>query len=282
MSGFGLRLEAGTLIRPSCYSGRRPGRQSICTAAGERFWLPSEPSPRGPASGPRAGSGRRASGIRIPRIQILDPSFARYRVASAKVERLATGMRWSEGPVWFGDGRYLLWSDIPNNRIMKWEESSGAVSVFRAAVEQSPTATRATARAGCSPASTTRDASRAPSTTARITVLAERFDGKPLNSPNDVVCRSDGSIWFTDPPFGILGYYEGHMAKPELPTNVYRLDPGTGRPHGRRRRHQPPQRPVLLAGRNEALRDRSRPDAAGDPRLRRDAAAAPGSPTAGR
>ena len=136
-------------------------------------------------------------------------------------------MRWCEGPVWFGDGRYLLWSDIPNNRIMRWDEETGAVSVFRKPSNNSPTATRATGRAGCSPASTMRGASRAPSTTARITVIADRFDGKPLNSPNDIVCKSDGSIWFTDPPFGILGYYEGHVAKPELPTNVYRWDPKT-------------------------------------------------------
>jgi len=159
-----------------------------------------------------------------PRIQIVDESFARYRIASAKVERLATGMRWSEGPVWFGDGRYLLWSDIPNNRIMKWEESDGAVSVFRSPSNYANGNTRD--RQGrlitCE-----HDARRVTRTEydGRITVLAERFDGKPLNSPNDVVCRSDGSIWFTDPPFGILGNYEGHQATPELPTNVYRLDP---------------------------------------------------------
>jgi gluconolactonase len=163
-----------------------------------------------------------------PRIQIIDPSFAPYRIASAKVERIATGMRWAEGPVWFGDGRYLLWSDIPNNRIMKWEEETGAVSVFRHPSNNSNGNTRD--RQGrlitCE-----HDARRVTRTEydGSITVIAERFEGKPLNSPNDAVCKSDGSIWFTDPPFGILGNYEGHIAKPELPTNVYRLDPGTGR-----------------------------------------------------
>ncbi len=101
-----------------------------------------------------------------PALKVLDPSFARYRIGLAKVERLATGFRWCEGPVWFGDGRYLLWSDIPNDRIMRWDEETGAVSVFRKP-SHNANATRATARGGSSPASTTRAASRAPSTTAR-------------------------------------------------------------------------------------------------------------------
>ena len=164
-----------------------------------------------------------------PRIQIADDSFARYRIASAKVERLATGMRWSEGPVWFGDGRYLLWSDIPNNRIMKWEESDGAVSVFRSPSNYANGNTRDREGRLITCEHDTRRVTRTEYD-GRITVLAERFEGKPLNSPNDVVCRSDGSIWFTDPPFGILGNYEGHQATPELPTSVYRLDPGGAAP----------------------------------------------------
>ena len=163
-----------------------------------------------------------------PLIKIVDPSFARYRLALAKVERIASGMRWCEGPVWVGDGRYLLWSDIPNNRIMKWEEETGAVSVFRKPSNNANGNTRD--RQGrlltCE-----HDSRRVTRTEhdGSITVIADRFDGKPLNSPNDIVCKSDGSIWFTDPPFGVLGYYEGHVAKPELPTNVYRWDPRTGK-----------------------------------------------------
>jgi gluconolactonase len=163
-----------------------------------------------------------------PAIKILDPSFLKYRVNSAKIERLGTGYRWSEGPVWFGDGRYLLWSDIPNNRILKWEEETGAISVFRKPSNNSNGNTRD--RQGrlltCE-----HDARRVTRTEydGTITVIADRFEGKPLNSPNDIVCKSDGSIWFTDPPFGVLGFYEGHRATPELPTNVYRVDPGTGR-----------------------------------------------------
>jgi gluconolactonase len=163
-----------------------------------------------------------------PLIRILDPSFARYRLNSAKVERLATGMRWSEGPVWFGDGRYLLWSDLPNNRIMKWEEETGAVSVFR---KPSGNANGNTRDRQGRLVTCEHEARRVTRTEydGTITILADRFEGKRLNSPNDVVCKSDGSIWFTDPPFGILGNYEGREAKPELPTNVYRLDPGSGR-----------------------------------------------------
>lgn len=154
-----------------------------------------------------------------PLVRIVDQSFARYRLALAKVEQIATGMRWCEGPVWFGDGRFLLWSDIPNNRIMKCEEETGAVSVFRRPSHNSNGLTRD--RQGrlltCE-----HDARRVTRTEydGDVTVIADTYDGKPLNSPNDVVCRSDGSIWFTDPPFGILGFYEGHVAKPELPTNV--------------------------------------------------------------
>jgi gluconolactonase len=163
-----------------------------------------------------------------PSIEVIDPRFAKYRLVSASLERLATGCRWCEGPVWFGDGRYLLWSDIPNDRIMKWEEETGAVSVFRKSSNFSNGNTRdrqgrlvTCEHAGRRVTRTEYDGS--------ITVLADRFDGKPLNSPNDVVVKSDGSVWFTDPPFGIAGYYEGFQAQPELPQNVYRVDGQTGK-----------------------------------------------------
>src|SRR5688572_17263538 len=162
-----------------------------------------------------------------PAVRALDPSFTKYRLNLAKVERIASGLRWCEGPVWFGDGRFLLWSDIPNNRIMRWDEETGAVSVFRKPSHNSNGNTRD--RQGrlltCE-----HDARRVTRTEydGSITVLADRFDGKPLNSPNDVVCKSDGSIWFTDPPFGILGHYEGHTAAPELPTSIYRIDGAGG------------------------------------------------------
>ncbi|MFH6783231.1 MULTISPECIES: SMP-30/gluconolactonase/LRE family protein [Methylobacterium] len=162
-----------------------------------------------------------------PAIEVIDPSFARYRVFSAGVERLATGCRWSEGPVWFGDGRYLLWSDIPNNRILRFDEETGAVSAFRKPSNFANGNTRdrqgrlvTCEHGGRRVTRTDYDGS--------ITVLADSYQGKRLNSPNDVVVARDGAVWFTDPPFGILGNYEGVRAEPELPQNVYRLDPVTG------------------------------------------------------
>src|SRR5262252_2344424 len=154
-----------------------------------------------------------------PAIKIIDPSFARYRIAQTKVERIASGMRWCEGPVWFGDGRFLLWSDIPNDSIMKWEEETGAVSVFRKPSHNANGNTRDRQGRLVTCEHDTRRVTRTEYD-GSVTVLAERYEGKPLNSPNDIVCKSDGSIWFTDPNFGILGYYEGYMAPTELPTNV--------------------------------------------------------------
>jgi gluconolactonase len=159
-----------------------------------------------------------------PLIKIIHPSFAKYCVGIGKVERIASGMRWCEGPVWFGDGRYLLWSDIPNNRIMRWDEESGAVSVFRKPSSNANGNTRDRQGRLLTCEHDTRRVTRTEHDGA-ITVIADHYEGKALNSPNDIVCKSDGSIWFTDPPFGVLGYYEGHVAKVELPTNVYRWDP---------------------------------------------------------
>jgi gluconolactonase len=163
-----------------------------------------------------------------PAIHILDPSFAKYHLKLSSIERIATGLRWAEGPVWFGDGRYLLWSDIPNNRMMRWDEETGAVSVFRKPSSFSNGNTRDRQGRLLSCEHGTRRITRTEYD-GSITVLLDRFENKPLNSPNDIVCKSDGSIWFTDPYYGILGNYEGHPAKPELPTNVYRLDPATGK-----------------------------------------------------
>jgi gluconolactonase len=162
-----------------------------------------------------------------PSIDILDPSFLNYRIFNAAVERLFTGTRWGEGPVWFGDGRYLLWSDIPNNRILKWEEETGAVSVFRKPSHFANGNTRD--RQGR--LITCEHGERRVTRTeydGSITVLMDSYEGKRLNSPNDAVVKSDGSIWFTDPPFGILGNYEGHRAQLESSSNVYRIDGATG------------------------------------------------------
>ncbi len=163
-----------------------------------------------------------------PAVRALDPSFNRYRLALASVERLWTGGRWSEGPVWLGDQRCVLWSDIPNNRILRWDEETGAVTVFRKPSNNANGHTRDRQGRLIHCEHLTRRVTRTEYD-GSITVIADSFNGKRLNSPNDVVVKSDGSIWFTDPPFGILGYAEGEKAEPEHPpTNVYRVDGHTG------------------------------------------------------
>ena len=162
-----------------------------------------------------------------PAVQVLDPSFNQYRLPLASVERLYTGCRWSEGPVYVADGRYLLWSDIPNDRILKWEEETGAVSVFRKTSNNANGNTRDRQGRLVTCEHRGRRVTRTE-IDGSITVLADSYQGKKLNSPNDVVVKSDGSIWFTDPPFGLLGYYEGEKYESELPPAIYRIDGQTG------------------------------------------------------
>ena len=162
-----------------------------------------------------------------PDVVVVDPRFARYKVGNAAIERLHTGMRWAEGPVWFGDGRYLLWSDIPNNRILRWTEETGEVSVFRSPSHFSNGNTRDKEGRLITCEHDSRRVTRTEHE-GTITVLIDRFQGKPLNAPNDAVVHSDGAIWFTDPGYGIMGDYEGHQAQLELPEAVYRLNPRSG------------------------------------------------------
>jgi gluconolactonase len=128
-----------------------------------------------------------------PAIEILDPSFLKYRLYAASVEQLATGFRWAEGPVWFGDGRYLLFSDIPNNRIMRYDDTSGATSVFRTPANYANGHSRDRQGRLISCEHGTRAIMRTEYD-GSITVLADKFEGKRLNSPNDIVCKSDGSL----------------------------------------------------------------------------------------
>ncbi|MDE2606921.1 MAG: SMP-30/gluconolactonase/LRE family protein [Burkholderiales bacterium] len=159
-----------------------------------------------------------------PRIEVLDERFLKLRLFSASVEQLFTGLRWAEGPVWFGDGRCLLVSDIPNDRILRWDEASCAVSTFRQPSNHANGNFRDRQGRLLTCEHLTRRVTRTEYD-GSITVLADRFDGKRLNSPNDIVCARDGSVWFTDPPFGIHGYWEGAPAQAELPQAVYRIAP---------------------------------------------------------
>jgi gluconolactonase len=160
-------------------------------------------------------------------VQVLDPRFNKYRLVLASVERLATGCRWSEGPVYFGDMGCVLWSDIPNNRLMRWDEETGAVSVFRKPSNNANGNTRDRQGRLITCEHDTRRVTRTEYD-GTITVICDSYQGKRLNSPNDVVVKSDGSIWFTDPRFGILSFYEGHVDTSELPMSVYRVDGQTG------------------------------------------------------
>lgn len=161
--------------------------------------------------------------------EFLDPRFEQCIIGHARIERLWTGARWSEGPAWFAAGRYLVWSDIPNNRILRYDECSGAVAVFR---QPSNNANGNTVDREGRLVTCEHLARRVTRTEhdGTITVLSDSHNGKQLNSPNDVVVKSDGSIWFTDPSYGILFDYEGKRAESEIGRcNVYRIDPATGK-----------------------------------------------------
>lgn len=160
--------------------------------------------------------------------QIIDGRFRDYILPIALLEKLHTGMRWAEGPVYFADGRMLIWSDVPNSRMLRLDEESGHVSVFRADSRYS----NGNARDGIGRLITCEHKPRCVSRTewdGTVVTLVDRYEGKRLNSPNDVVVKSDGTIWFTDPTYGISADYEGGKAAPELPTrNVFRFDPKSG------------------------------------------------------
>ncbi|MEM8812016.1 MAG: SMP-30/gluconolactonase/LRE family protein [Pseudomonadota bacterium] len=158
--------------------------------------------------------------------EAFEPVFNTYVLGNAPVKQIATGFDWVEGPVWFGDAGCLLFSDIPNNRIMRWTPGLGT-SIYREPARFSNGHTRDRQGRLVSCEHGGRQVTRTePDGT--ITVIADTFDGKPLNSPNDVVVKSDGTIWFTDPHYGIMTNYEGFRSEQELPCHVYRVDPANG------------------------------------------------------
>ncbi len=187
-------------------AGLALGAATVSHAATAQSWAPS---PRYPD----------------PSIEILDPSFAKYRLFSAGVERLATGLRWAEGPAWVGDGGYLLFSDVASNRIMRWDEATGQATPYRQSANYPNGNTRdMQGRLLTCEGAVTRRITRTEHS-GRITVLADNYEGKRFNSPNDIVCQSNGTVWFTDPPFQLSNNYEGRIATSELPDAVYRIDP---------------------------------------------------------
>lgn len=161
--------------------------------------------------------------------EVLDPRFRTLAFPNVHVEELWTGCRWAEGPAWFAAGRYLVWSDIPNDRMLRWDETDGSVSVFRQpamntnghTVDLQGRLVSCEHRGRCV-SRTEHDGSR--------TVLVSQVDGQRLNSPNDVVVKSDGSLWFTDPSYGIDSDYEGDAASSEIGARrVYRFDEASGK-----------------------------------------------------
>ena len=188
-----------------------PGAESTAVPQHERDW-----------------SGQNPLRYPDPNVVVLDKRFAKYRVGNASIERLYTGLRWAEGPAWNGEGHYLVLSDIPNNRQMRWLEEDGHVSVYRNPANFSNGNTFDWEGRQVSCEHRTRRVVRYEHD-AKVTVLADKWQGKPLNAPNDVVVHPDGGIWFTDPGYGILGAYEGTLAPLEIKEAVYRIDGKTGK-----------------------------------------------------
>ena len=180
-----------------------------------------------PAIGRDFGRGAAPQRYPEPDVIALDPLFKKYKIGSAPIQRLHTGMLWAEGPAWNGTGGYLMWSDIPNNVQHRWLDEDGHISALRkpAGNSNGNTFDAVGRQLSCEHGNRRvvryeRDGS--------VTVLAEKFNGKPLNAPNDIVVHPDGGIWFTDPGYGIVGNYEGNKAEKELKEAVYRIDPKDG------------------------------------------------------
>jgi gluconolactonase len=176
------------------------------------------------ATSPAASGGEMADSD----FEILDERFAPLVKTTARIEKLYEGCRWAEGPAYFPAGRYLVWSDIPNDRMLRFDETTGVVGVFRhpAGYSNGNTVDREGRLVTCEHGN--RRVTRTEHD-GRVTVIADRYEGKRLNSPNDVVVKSDGSVWFTDPAYGIESDYEGHKAESELGAcHLYRVDARSG------------------------------------------------------
>jgi len=180
------------------------------------------------AQAPRDWSGQNPVRYPDPDVIAVDKRFAKYRITNTPLQRLCTGMLWAEGPAWNGVGRYLVWSDIPNNRQLRWLEEDGHVSVLREPAGNSNGNTFDLEGRQISCEHGNRRVVRYEYD-GSVTVLADKWQAKPLNAPNDVAVAPDGGIWFTDPGYGILSAYEGNKAPLEIKEAVYRIDPKSGK-----------------------------------------------------
>jgi gluconolactonase len=203
------------------------GRRSFLTAIASAAMVSAARAQQSAAAAPRDWSGQTPVRYPDPDIVALDNRFRRYMVGNTSIKRLYTGTLWSEGPAWNGVGRYLVWSDIPNNVQMRWLEEDGRVTVFRnpSGYSNGNTFDFEGRELSCEHGNR-RVARYEPDGTT--TVIADKFQGKRLNSPNDIAVHPDGSIWFTDPTYGIQGAYEGFRGQSETKDAVYRVDPKTG------------------------------------------------------
>jgi len=199
-----------------------PSRRSFLLSS-----LAAAASARAVAQSTRAWSGDQLVRYPDPDVVALDNRFRKYMVFNSAIQRLFTGTLWAEGVAWNGVGRYLVWSDIPNNRQMRWIEEDARVSVFRSPSGFSNGNTFDFEGRELSCEHGGRRVARYESN-GTVTTIADRFQGKRLNSPNDIVVHPDGGIWFTDPIYGIAGYYEGFKGDSETKEAVYRVDGKTG------------------------------------------------------
>ncbi|HEX4268513.1 MAG TPA: SMP-30/gluconolactonase/LRE family protein [Steroidobacteraceae bacterium] len=188
----------------------------------------SQSDPPGTTPPPRNWNDPASVAYPDPAIEAFDSRFKKYVVGTTEVRRLWSGAEWTEGPVYFGDMHSVIFSDVPNNRLMRYDEVSGETTLFRYPSNEANGNTRDRQGRLVTCEQRTRRVTRT-GYDGSVTVLADHYRGKRLNSPNGVVVKSDGTVWFTDPSYGIQGDHEGWRAKPELPGSVYRFDPRNGR-----------------------------------------------------
>jgi gluconolactonase len=210
-------------MRPHTSSTHQTGRRSFLAAVLGSAAL----APRA-AFAQRDWSGHEPVRYPDPDVVVQDKRFAKYKINNTPIRRLRTGMLWAEGPAWHGAGRFLVWSDIPNNAQMRWLEEDGHISTYRPSAGNSNGNTFDYQGRQLSCEHLNRRVVRYEPDGA-VTVLADKWNGKPLNAPNDIVVAPDGAIWFTDPGYGILAAYEGSRAEMQLKEAVYRIDGQTGK-----------------------------------------------------